>query len=96
MDSFKSSLKAAHACEIVKEALQSVNPALEIVTIPMADGGEGTTAAMMSACNGRWIVVQTMGPLPDMRIKAGFAFFSETNVALVEMAKANGLELLSS
>ena len=95
MDSFKSSLKAAHACEIVKKALQSVEPALEILAIPMADGGEGTAEAMMSVCNGKWIEVQTMGPLLDMHIKSGFAFFPETNVALVEMAKASGLELLS-
>jgi glycerate kinase len=95
MDSFKSSLKAVQACEIVKKALQSINPELEIIAIPMADGGEGTAEAMMSACNGKWLEVQTMGPLPNMQVNAGFAYFPETNVALVEMAKASGLELLS-
>ncbi len=95
MDSFKSCIKAGPACEIVKKALQSINPAFEIITIPMADGGEGTAEAMMSACNGKWLEVQTMGPLPNMQVKAGFAFFPETNVALIEMAKASGLELLS-
>jgi len=96
MDSFKSSISAVCACKVVKDTLQSINPALEIVSIPMADGGEGTAEAMMAARPGEWIEIQTMGPLPEMRIKAGFAFFPDTKVALVEMAKASGLELLSS
>jgi len=61
----------------------------------MADGGEGTAEAMMAARPGEWIEVQTMGPLPSMQVNAGFASFPNTKVALVEMAKASGLELLS-
>ena len=61
----------------------------------MADGGEGTAEAMMATRRGKWIKVQTMSPLPEMKVKAGFALFLDTKVALVEMAKASGLELLS-
>lgn len=96
MDSFKSSIGAVSACEIVKEAIQSIYPEHEIVSIPMADGGEGTAEAMMAARGGEWIEIQAMGPLPEMQVSAGFAFFPDTKVALVEMAKASGLELLSS
>jgi glycerate kinase len=95
MDSFKSSISTLSACKIIRETLLSINPELIIVSIPMADGGEGTAEAMMAARRGKWIEVQTMGPLPEMKIKAGFAFFPDTKVALVEMAKASGLELLS-
>jgi glycerate kinase len=96
MDSFKSSISAVCACKIVKDTLKSICPELKIVSIPMADGGEGTAEAMMAARPGQWIETQAMGPLPQMQASAGFAFFPDTKVALVEMAKASGLELLSS
>ena len=96
MDSFKSSISAVCACKIVKDTLKSIYPEVKIVSIPMADGGEGTAEAMMAARGGKWIEIQAMGPLPQMQVKAGFAFFPDTKVALVEMAKASGLELLSS
>ncbi len=95
MDSFKSSISAVTACGIIKDTLQSVNPDFEIVSIPMADGGEGTAEAMMAARGGKWVEIQTTGPLPEMQVNAGFAFFPDTKTALVEMAKASGLELLS-
>jgi glycerate kinase len=96
MDSFKSCISAVCACKIVKDTLQSIYPDFKIVSIPMADGGEGTVEAMMAARPGQWIETQAMGPLPLMQVIAGFAFSSDTKVALVEMAKASGLELLSS
>jgi glycerate kinase len=95
MDSFKSSISAVCACRIVKDTIQSIDPWLKIVSIPMADGGEGTAEAMMAARPGEWIEMQAMGPSPSMQASAGFAFFPDTKVALVEMAKVSGLELLS-
>jgi glycerate kinase len=95
MDSFKSSISALAACKIIRETLLSINPELTVVSIPMADGGEGTAEAMMSARRGKWVKVQTMGPLQEMLVNSGFAFFPDTNIALVEMAKSSGMELLS-
>jgi glycerate kinase len=95
MDSFKSSISAVCACQIVKDTLQSIDPKLIIVSIPMADGGEGTAEAMLAARGGKWIEMKAMGPLPSMQVNAGFAFLRDTKTALVEMAKASGLELLS-
>ncbi|MBN1392396.1 MAG: glycerate kinase [Sedimentisphaerales bacterium] len=95
MDSFKSSISALAACKIIRETLLSIDPELTVISIPMADGGEGTAEAMMAARRGKWIKVQTMGPLQEMLVDAGFAFFPDTNIALIEMAKASGLELLN-
>lgn len=95
MDSFKSSISTLSACKIIRDTLLSINPELTVVNIPMADGGEGTAEAMMAAHKGKWIKVHTMGPLQEMKVKAGFAFFLDKKVALVEMAKTSGLELLS-
>lgn len=94
MDSFKGSLPAAKACSIIAEAIGQIVPDAEIAAKPMADGGEGTAAALMAACNGQWVPVQVTGPLPEMQVDAGFVWLDRTRTAMVEMASASGLELL--
>ena len=94
MDSFKDSLTAVEACEIVAGAIGSAVPAAEIVIKPMADGGEGTAEAMLAAGNGKWVERAVTGPLLDMQVDAGFVWFEDREEALVEMAKASGLVLL--
>lgn len=96
MDSFKGTLSACEACEIVAKSITEIAPEVQVVIKPMADGGEGTAHAMIRAANGRWIPQRVMGPLPDMQVEAGFAWFDEDKTALVEMASASGLELLSA
>lgn len=92
-DSFKGTLEADRACEIIAEAIYECIPDIQLVIKPMADGGEGTARAMIRACNGRWIEQKVMGPLPDMQVNTGFAWFDD-KTALIEMASASGLELL--
>ncbi|HUU18694.1 MAG TPA: glycerate kinase [Sedimentisphaerales bacterium] len=96
MDSFKGTLKAYEACEIIAQAISEIVPEVQLVIKPMADGGEGTARAMIKAANGRWVTQTVMGPLPDMQVEAGFAWFEDDRTALVEMASASGLELLSA
>ncbi|MFH1719095.1 MAG: glycerate kinase [Planctomycetota bacterium] len=93
-DSFKGTLKALDACRIIAEAVLECLPEANVVIKPMADGGEGTASAMIEAAGGRWISRTVMGPLPQMQVEAGFAWF-EDKTALVEMAAASGLELLA-
>ncbi len=95
MDSFKGTLSANQACEIVAESIAERVTSAELVVKPMADGGEGTAQAMIKAANGQWVPHRVMGPLPDMQVEAGFAWFDSDRTALVEMASASGLELLS-
>ena len=60
-DSFKGNLSAREVCEIVHDGILSVRPDAQIVVLPMADGGEGTAEAMMSALGGlfcaRFVIV---------------------------------------
>lgn len=93
-DSFKGSLSAEKACGIIADTISKHLPDAQVVVKPMADGGEGTAKAMIAACNGRWIPQTVMGPLPDIQVEAGFAWFEDTKTALVEMACASGIELL--
>jgi len=94
LDSFKGSLTAVQACDIVAAAIRSNVSGAEIVTKPMADGGEGTASVLMAAAGGQWIGRTVMGPLPEMRVDAGFVWLAEDGTAVVEMATASGLTLL--
>jgi len=109
MDSFKGSLRAGTACEAVRAGILDALPETEVLMSPMADGGEGTAEAVIAATGGEWVPAQVMGPLPEMRVEARYAWLPGTSVggaandhrfagdgtgALVEMAVASGLELL--
>lgn len=48
-DSFKGSLSAESVCDALQTGLKRVLPAAEIVRRPMADGGEGTLDAVVTA-----------------------------------------------
>ncbi len=93
-DSFKGSLTAEQASGAIASAIAEHLPDARIVVKPMADGGEGTARALIAACGGKWVPCRAMGPLPEMEVEAGFAWFGETRTALVEMASASGIELL--
>lgn len=95
LDSFKGSLTANKACRIVADAITEITPDIAIISKPMADGGEGTAAAMIEAAHGKWIPLKVTGPLPQMQVNSGFVWFDDTKTTLVEMASASGLQLLT-
>ena len=95
MDSFKGTLSAAEVCEIIASVIKEHLPETECVLKPIADGGEGTAESMLKSIPGRWIKKNVTGPLFDMKVDAGFAWFEESRIALVEMASAAGIQLLT-
>jgi glycerate kinase len=68
-DSFKGSMTAMEVCEAFREDVSRAVPSAEIVTVPMADGGEGTTEALVAATGGQLRLVEATGPLPSDRPK---------------------------
>lgn len=94
-DSFKDSIPSKLASQIIADTILSKLPDCEIHQMPMADGGEGTADTVMAAKKGEWIPVRTSGPLLDMVVDSGFAWFPKEEMALVEMAASSGIELLS-
>ena len=94
LDSFKGCLSAREACDAVATGIRSVRPDIVTVSLPMADGGEGTAAAVLAARGGEWIPLHVTGPLPARRVKAGYAWLGRDATAVVEMAAASGLPLL--
>jgi len=95
-DSFKGSLPAQEACRIVTATLAASRPTWEVISKPMADGGEGTSETILSAVVGEWCPCRVMGPLPGRDVAAGFVWFPDDQTALVEMAAASGITLIPS
>ncbi|MER7765183.1 glycerate kinase [Streptomyces sp. NPDC097619] len=89
-DKFKGSLTAVQVAERVTAGLRSAVPGVEVETLPVADGGDGTVAAAVAAGFERR-EVRVTGPLGEP-VTAAYALRGET--AVVEMAEASGLQLL--
>ena len=94
LDKFKGSLTAPTACHLVRQAILDTHPDWETVVKPMADGGDGTAHAMISALRGEWVQQSVTGPLPEQTVQAGYGWFDEERTVVVEMATASGLALL--
>ena len=93
MDSFKGSLSAFEACNSVEQGIKEVNPDIEVVKRPVADGGEGTVETLIDALNGERIALEIKDPL--MReIDGIYGIFNE-ETAVIESAISCGLTLLS-
>ncbi|HIT54207.1 MAG TPA: glycerate kinase [Candidatus Fimivicinus intestinavium] len=91
-DSFKGTMTAGEVCQIIRAAFLEVDPSLEICCIPMADGGEGTVEAFLSAFGGAQRNARVHGPL-FARLEAAFAILRD-GTAVIEMAQAAGLTLV--
>lgn len=90
-DSFKGTLEATEVCEILSEAIYAEVPDAQITAIPMADGGEGMTAAVLKLMGGALVEVDVTGPLgAPVR---GFYGMLDDGSAVIEMAAAAGLPL---
>lgn len=93
-DSFKDSLSAQSVAHAIAAGLIDVWPDAELVECPMADGGEGTIEAVLAACDGEWMSNQVSGPLAQP-VQAQWGWLAGTRTAIIEMAMASGLQLLS-
>ncbi|MHC3468807.1 glycerate kinase [Streptomyces sp. 7R007] len=89
-DKFKGSLTAVQVAERVTAGLRRVRPDVEVESLPVADGGDGTVAAAVAAGFERR-EVRVAGPLGH-EVTAAFALRGGT--AVVEMAEASGLQRL--
>lgn len=94
-DSFKESMSAKRACEAMERGIRKVLPDAEILHVPMADGGEGTVDALVDGSKGTRVEVVVSGPLPTEKVTTYYGLLADQKTAVMEMAKANGIELLA-
>ncbi|MGE6378930.1 glycerate kinase [Peribacillus muralis] len=92
-DSFKESLPADEVARAIQAGFQSIFPQAEYHLLPIADGGEGTVKALVSAHKGRIESIFVTGPL-GIPVEANIAFSNEGKTAFIEMAEACGLHLV--
>lgn len=89
-DAWKTTLSSKEATRAIAKGLQSVDPTLEIVEFPIADGGEGTLDALMSATKGTYKHATVHDPLGrPVEAKYGVTGLSR-HTCVIEMAQASG------
>jgi glycerate kinase len=94
-NSFKGSISATQAAIAIANGVREVFPDAEVVEIPVADGGEGTVEALVSAHNGTYEWVNVEGPLGDP-VLASYGLIDSGKTAVVELASASGYVLVSA
>ncbi|WP_254562613.1 glycerate kinase [Dyadobacter diqingensis] len=92
-DKFRGSLEASEVCQSVTEGIRKAYPDAEIVSIPLADGGEGTTRILTEQSKGKFITAIVHDPL-GRYIEAEYGVSGDGTTAFIEMAAASGLSLL--
>ena len=93
-DSYKGTISSLEASEIMAKAVKEVFPQAQVVQVPIADGGEGSVEAFLSANGGKKVIVETKGPNME-DLQAYYGVLSDGQTAVIEMASAAGLGLLN-
>ncbi len=92
-DKFKDSLTAKEVCEGLQKGILRTFPSAKIEILPLADGGEGTLETLQSVWGGKFINCKVHDPLLR-KIQANYLWIEEKKTAIIEMARASGIELL--
>lgn len=92
-DSYKGSISAREVCDIIEKAALESFPDVTVVKLPISDGGEGFVDAMLHACGGEKVSLTVKDPL-WRDIDASYIILTD-GTAVIEMASASGLPLLS-
>ena len=91
-DSFKGTLTSGQTIRLLAKAAKEVFGEIEYSGVPVADGGEGTTDAVVAAEKGEWIECEVCGPMME-KVRARYGKLDERR-AVIEMAAASGLTLV--
>ena len=91
-DSFKGSATTMEVAERIEKGLLRIIPELEVLKLPMADGGEGTVETLVYGMDGKFVYEEVTGPLGD-RVQAKYGIIQD-QIGIIEMAEASGLVLV--
>lgn len=92
-DKFKNSLTGLEFCEIVEKEILTKNSNIEVVQVPLADGGDGTIEVVNFYLQGKVIEVIVSNPF-FKPVKASYLYSENSKTAFIEMAEASGVKLL--
>lgn len=91
-DSFKGTMSSSEICAIMEKAIHAYYPKVEVISIPVADGGEGSVDSFLAAVGGQKVQLTVKGPYFE-DIQSFYGFLPD-NTAVVEMAAAAGLPMV--
>lgn len=94
-DSFKECLSATQVTLAISEGIKRIFPEAGITCIPIADGGEGTVEALVTATGGTIVTTSSVDAL-NRPIQSFYGVLGDGKTAIIEMAAASGIELLAS
>lgn len=92
-DSFKGTLSSEQICEIIKEKVEKHFSGAEIMCVPVADGGEGSVDAFLTALGGSKVSVKVKNPYFE-EMDSYYGLIHEGETAVIEMASCAGLPLV--
>jgi len=92
-DSFKGTLSSSKICEIMKKKIKEHFPQCEVVSIPVADGGEGSVDCFLAAVGGERIGIKVKNPYFE-EMEAFYGLIDHGRTAVIEMAACAGLPLV--
>lgn len=91
-DKFKGTFTAAEVCSLLEGGIHEAEPGAEVLSLPLADGGEGTLDALMRALGGTRMAVRVRGPMGDS-LAADYGITPD-GTAVIESALFCGLGLV--
>jgi glycerate kinase len=94
-DSFKGTMSSGEICAIMAAAIKKQYPQAEVVSIPVADGGEGSVDAFLSALGGEKRRAAVTGPCFE-KVESFYGLVDGGKTALIEMAASSGLPLAAA
>ena len=92
-DKFKNSLTGLEFCDAVEAGIKAITPDVEIVKLPLADGGDGTIEVVNYYLKGEVINVEVSNPF-FKPVMASYLYSDSSKTAFIEMAEASGVKLL--
>lgn len=94
-DSFKGTLSAIEVCNIMKSSIKNLYEDANIISVPVADGGEGTVDAFLYALGGEKKSVWVSDAFNEQKILVHYAMLKD-DIAIIEMAACAGLPLVKN
>lgn len=94
-NAFKNSLAATAVAEAICEGLLQSKLTCTCQSFPVGDGGDGTGDLLVQHLQGKQLSTTVQGPL-GKPVTASFGWIEQKKTAVIEMAHASGLRLLSS
>lgn len=91
-DSFKGSLSSVDVCNLGEVAIKEAIPGVNVMSLPLADGGEGTVDSLVINTGGTYKTCMVKGPY-GREIEVQYGILGNRQTAVIEMASASGIIL---